>query len=347
MGTIFTMMSTRFLQAPAMIRILLVALFITVLPQVQVLAQATQEVRVILTDGPGRDVVSMLERNAGSVMTAINRYDPSKARVELPANIGSGDGAYGVERLTDLVKTSGIRTNAGELRSQVIMLNQNTYEIRRMYVTSGPSDGNRSLELILNFDADGKLTDARFAIEEHQFNMIIQNAESLEDDYRLRTIITYLEQIKTAYNRKDADYIELQFSDKALIITGTRITEYGDSGSMVRTRDNEVIRERFRLNRQTKAEYIDRLKSVIFKNNAFVNVDFSGINILKHPDYEEIYWVQVFQKWSSSTYSDEGYLSFMIDFSNEDQPLIYVRAWQPEPFEDGTLIDLNMFEIIK
>lgn len=341
------MMSTRFLQAPAMIQILFVALFITVLPQVQVLAQATQEVRVILTDGPGRDVVSMLERNAGSVMTAINRYDPSKGKIEVPAAVGSGEGTYGVERLTDLIKTSGIRTNAGELRSQVIMLNQNTYEIRRMYVTSNANAGSRSLELILNFNAEGKLTDARFAIEEHQFNMIIQNAVSLEDDYRRRAIINFIEQFKTAYNRKDADYIELQFSDKALIITGTRITEYGESGSMVRTRDNEVIRERFRLNRQTKTEYIDRLKSVIFKNNAFVNVDFSGINILKHPDYEEIYWVQVFQKWSSSTYSDEGYLSFMIDFSNEDQPLIYVRAWQPEPFEDGTLIDLNMFEIIK
>jgi len=341
------MMSTRFLQAPAMIRMLLVALFITALPQVQSLAQATQEVRVILTDGPGRDVVSMLERNAGAVMTAINRYDPSKGKVEVPATIGSGEGVYGVERLTDLVKSSGMRTNAGELRSQVIMLNQNTYEIRRMYVTTNANAGSQSLELILNFNAEGKLTDVRFAIPEHQFNMIIQNAVSLEDDYRRRAIINFIEQFKTAYNRKDADYIELQFSDKALIITGTRITEYGESGSMVRTRDNEMIREKFRLNRQTKTEYIDRLKSVIFRNNAFINVDFSGINILKHPDYEEIYWVQVFQKWSSTTYSDEGYLSFMIDFSNEDQPLIYVRAWQPEPFEDGTLIDLNMFEIIK
>jgi len=347
MGTISTMMSKRFIQAYHMTRILLVALFIVVLPQAYILGQVSQEVRVILTDGPGRDVVSMLERNAGAVMTAINRYDTSKGKIELPATIGSGEGAYGVERLTDLVKTSGIRTNAGELRSQVIMLNQNMYEIRRMYVTSNANAGNRSLELILNFDADGKLIDARFAIEEHQFNMIIQNAVSLEDDFRRRFIVNFIEQFKTAYNRKDADYIELQFSDKALIITGTRVTEFGESGSMVKTRDNEVIREKFRLNRQTKTEYIDRLKKVIFKNNAFVNVDFSGINILKHPDYEEIYWVQVFQKWSSTTYSDEGYLSFMIDFSNEDQPLIYVRAWQPEPFEDGTLIDLNMFEIIK
>lgn len=341
------MMYTRFYLPPTMIRLLILIVMLAVLPQVSTYAQSNQEVRVILTDGPGRDVVSMLERHAGAVMTAINRYKPGQGGIQLPADIGTGEGAYGLERLNELIKTSGIQTNAGELRSQVIMLNQNTYEIRRMYVTSDSSSGNRSLELILNFDADGKLVDARFAIEEHQFNMIIQDAISLEDDYRRRVIINFLEQFKTAYNRKDVDYIDLQFSDKALIITGTRISEFGDSGSLVRTRDNEVVRERFRLNRQTKAEYIDRLRNVIFKNNDFVNVDFSGVNILKHPDYDEIYWVQVFQKWSSSTYSDEGYLSFMIDFSNEDQPLIYVRAWQPEPFEDGTLIDLNMFEIIK
>lgn len=328
-------------------RILIVAFLFTLLSHGATYAQVPQEVRVILTDGPGRDVVAMLEQSAGAVMTAINRYDASKAKLDLPPSIASGEGAYGAERLSELIKTSGIRSNSAELRSQVIMLNQNTYEIRRMYVTSDAASGSRSLELILNFDADGRLIDSRFAIEEHQFNMIISEAISLEDDYRRRAIINFIEQFKTAYNRKDADYIELQFSDKALIITGTRISEYGDSGSLVRTRDNEVIRERFRLNRQTKAEYIDRLRSVIFRNNAFVNVDFSGINIYKHPEYEEIYWVQVFQKWSSTTYSDEGYLSFMIDFSNEDQPLIYVRAWQPEPFEDGTLIDLNMFEIIR
>ena len=329
------------------LRLLTLLLAVLILPQAEITAQTNQGVNVILTDGPGRDVVSMLERHSSAVMTAINRYQPSKGRVELPAEISSGNGVYGVDRLTELVKTSGIRTNAGELRSQVIMLNQNTYEIRRMYVTTDATSGNRSQELILNFDSDGRLIDARFALEEHQFNMIINDAVSLEDDFRRRTIINFIEQFKTAYNRKDADYIDLQFSDKALIITGTRVLEYGDGGAMVKTKDDEVIRERFRLNRQTKVEYIDRLRNVIFKNNAFVNVDFSGINIYKHPEYDEIYWVQVFQKWSSSSYSDEGYLSFMIDFTNEDQPLIYVRAWQSEPFDDGTLIDLNMFEIIK
>jgi hypothetical protein len=322
-------------------------IFVAYLSASSVLAQVNNDVRVILTDGPGRDIVALLESNASIVMSSINRFNPTIGRVVLPDNIKAGEGIFGQERLSELIRETGIRVTSPELRSQVIMLNNNTYEIRRMYVTTDAENDRQSLELILSFNAEGRLTDTRFAIAEHQFNTILESAKSLEEDYYLRQIINYIEQIKTAYNRKDADYIELQFSDKALIITGTRIQEFEGESNMVRASDNEVVREKFRLNKQTKAEYMSRLRDVIFKNNEFINVDFSGINIYVHPDYEKIYWVQVFQKWSSSTYSDEGYLSFMIDFGNEDQPLIYVRAWQPEPFSDGTLIDLNMFEIIK
>lgn len=329
------------------IRILTLWILVSYLSALSVFAQGNNDVRVILTDGPGRDIVALLESNASVVMSSINRFNPSIGRVVLPEHIKAGEGVFGQERLSELIRETGIRVPSSELRSQVIMLNNNTYEIRRMYVTTNAENDNRSLELILSFNSEGRLTDTRFAIAEHQFNTILESAKSLEEDYYLRQIINYIEQIKTAYNRKDADYIELQFSDKAMIITGTRIQEYEGESNMIRTSDNEVVREKFRLNRQTKAEYMSRLRNVIFKNNEFINVDFSGINIYVHPDYEKIYWVQVFQKWSSSTYSDVGYLSFMIDFGNEDQPLIYVRAWQPEPFSDGTLIDLNMFEIIK
>lgn len=307
----------------------------------------SRDVKVILTDGPDRDIVAMLQTNASTVMTALNNYNGGDAQLQLPASIRDGDGSIGLERLTELARTNGIRANASELYSQVIMLNNNTYQIRRLYVTSNSQVENNTLELVLTFDRDGRLTDAHFAMAEHQFDMILNDAISLLDDYRRRQIINYLEQFKTAYNRKDVDYIELQFSDKALIITGTRIEVDEAAGNSIRTRQTEQYQEKFQLMSQTKTEYIGRLRDHIFKVNSFINVDFSAINILQHPEYDDVYWVQLYQKWSSSTYSDTGYLMFMIDFSNEDQPLIYVRAWQPEPFDDGTLIDLNMFEIIR
>jgi hypothetical protein len=300
-----------------------------------------------LTDGPDRDIVALLQNQTCLILDSINRFDKSRNRLILPNTLTNGDGSYGAQRLTELVKASGMRVASNQLTSQVITLNDNTFEIRRLYVNTSQTNTNRTQELVLTFDKVGRLLDARFALPEHQFDMILNESISLEDDFRRRQIINFLEQFKTAYNRKDVNYIELQFSDKALIITGTRVQESTQRGNNLKINSSERYQDQYQLIRQSKIEYISNLKNKIFKNNAYVNVDFSGINILQHPDYEDIYWVQVFQKWSSSTYSDMGYLSFMIDFSDENQPLIYVRAWQPEPFSDGTLIDLNMFEIIR
>jgi len=330
--------------------IILLALFLGVLSFMQITpahVRAQSTCNVTLTDGPDRDMVSLFQKNTCTIFEAINQFNKSKKRLSLPSTITNGDGAYGLQRLSELVQASGMKISSNPLTSQVITLNDNTYEIRRLYVSTNQTNENRSQELVLSFDKSGRLLDARFALPEHQFDMILNESISLEDDFRRRQIVNFLEQFKTAYNRKDVNYIELQFSDKALIITGTRIQETTQRGNNLKISNTERYQDQYQLIRQSKIEYISNLKNKIFKNNAYVNVDFSGINILQHPDYEDIYWVQVFQKWSSSTYSDMGYLSFMIDFSDENQPLIYVRAWQPEPFSDGTLIDLNMFEIIK
>lgn len=320
-------------------------LFLLLVVALPLHAQVRNEVRVILTDAPDRDIAEILERHASQIMTALAGYQPSVA-LQLPAAITNGDGQFGFENLQSLLQQSEISPRGNEFYSQVLLVGLQTYEIRQLYVDAGKGDDLRTLELVLSFNAAGQLTDARFALDEHQYNQILEESISLEDDFRRRQIIAYLEQFRTAYNRKDVDYIEMQFSDQALIITGTRVSAAGQSELSV-TRENESFAEKFQLTRYSKSEYIGRLRNHIFRVNSFINVDFSGINILQHPEYKDIYWVEVYQKWSSSTYSDEGYLFFMIDFSDEDQPLIHVRAWQERPFADGTLIDINMFEIIK
>jgi hypothetical protein len=37
----------------------------------------------------------------------------------------------------------------------------------------------------------------------------------------------------------------------------------------------------------------------------------------------------------------------MMDFKNPEAPLIHVRAWQPQPFKDGSVIGLGDFEIVE
>jgi hypothetical protein len=52
------------------------------------------------------------------------------------------------------------------------------------------------------------------------------------------------------------------------------------------------------------------------------------------------------QSYASTTYADEGYLFLLIDFAEED-PMIYVRAWQPETWSDDELIKTANFRIYK
>ena len=44
------------------------------------------------------------------------------------------------------------------------------------------------------------------------------------------------------------------------------------------------------------------------------------------------------QGWRSDTYSDIGYVFLLIDFKDEMNPMIHVRTWQPEKFDDGTAV---------
>ncbi len=59
-----------------------------------------------------------------------------------------------------------------------------------------------------------------------------------------------------------------------------------------------------------------------------------------------VYGVEMRQSYNSTTYSDEGYLFLLIDFSERD-PLIYVRAWQPNEWNDSALVRTANFRIYK
>ena len=82
----------------------------------------------------------------------------------------------------------------------------------------------------------------------------------------------------------------------------------------------------------------------MFSRNAFIEVKFDDIKISKHRLYPEIYGVNLIQTWNSPTYKDVGNLFLIIDFKDEKQIKILVRAWQPLGLEE---FDLSNFEFIK
>jgi hypothetical protein len=72
---------------------------------------------------------------------------------------------------------------------------------------------------------------------------------------------------------------------------------------------------------------IRQIERVIEKNS--FTVRFEEIEIVQNETNPHLYGVTLQQKWKTDTYSDEGWLFLMIDFQNKENPMIWVRTWQP------------------
>lgn len=244
-------------------------------------------------------------------------------------------------RVDALWETSPFRCLETQLTTNILRVQGNRFQVRQIPVTVIKDRVEQ--ELVLSFSSLGQLEDVYFGIEQHRYSTLMAEGRDLNDFRRRQMILDFLENFRTAYNRKDLDMLEMTFSENALIIVG-RVLEHTDRGfdgmATLGQRQVELIR-------YNKQQYMDNLKRV-FRRNAFIDVNFDDIEIMQHGHREEIYGVNVKQRWRSNTYSDEGYLFLMIDFEDENHPLIHVRAWQPEkdtPMEE--VIELGDFDIVK
>lgn len=230
--------------------------------------------------------------------------------------------------------------------SNLIELPSGGYEVRDLKVvvdTKGVA-GNPYQYLVFTLDERGLISDVRFALERQQYAGIIQSGLTESDIACRQQILQFVEEFRTAYSRKDLDYLKKVYSDDALIIVGRVLKP--KQGEIDYLEKSSLSHDRIQFIRESKQEYISRLGKV-FANNESIKVGFAEVNVRRHPKFEKIYGVTLQQNWKSSSYSDTGWLFLMIDFRNPSEPLIHVRSWQPQKFADGSVVSLGDFEIIE
>ena len=142
------------------------------------------------------------------------------------------------------------------------------------------------------------------------------------------TLITFLEDYRTAYCLRDIEYINKVFSNDAYIIVGKVLQQskkrYNDNRELI-NQDGKVVYTQY-----SKEEYLVNLKKS-FMSKEFVNIRFEECNVGKGYNAKEgIYAVQVRQLYYSNNYSDDGILTLAIDMRNDVNPLVRVRVWQQE-----------------
>lgn len=214
------------------------------------------------------------------------------------------------------------------------------YQVRNIAIEMKPLDNtytdDLNQEVCIDLDSNGKIIDFNITMGIKQYTRLMKEGVDLEDlDCRMQ-IIQFCEQFRTAYNQKDSAFMENVFSDDALIITGKvtkRVpTEMGFSKSQVE------------YNVQGKQQYLANLRKV-FAKQGYINVKFNDYRIVRHRTKANYYGVTLVQEWNSSTYSDKGIVFLVWDFSDEDNPKIHVRTWQPTETSEDEIFTLNKFKL--
>lgn len=185
-------------------------------------------------------------------------------------------------------------------------------------------------DVVFTFNDKGKIKNVAFGLGKDAEDDILTKKVKWKEEMR-EDLIEFLENYKTAYCLKRLDYIRNIFADDAIIIVGNVAKVYtqqrDDDGNMT-LKGKKIIST----NRYTKDKYLENLARC-FRNNEFINVRFthSDIQKLEKDSNRNVVCVQLAQDYNSTSYADQGYLFLMIDMSDNNNPFIKVRTWQPEP----------------
>lgn len=231
---------------------------------------------------------------------------------------------------------------------EVLLNSSDGYQIRNIPLVIKPQDADADTdykEAVLNFDRNGNISSVYFSIENNTYRNIMEKGIQLNDMERRLEILDYVERFRTSYNQKDLNFLNQVFSDDALIITGKIVTPRKSTDGL------SINLPSVKYTKQSKNEYLAKL-STIFRNNRYINVKFDDVQIKRHGVNPNVYGVRVVQHWTTSSYSDEGYVYMVWDFTNPDAPQIHVRTWQPmyldtakkRPLPEDEIFDLNSFE---
>ena len=281
-----------------------------------------------------------VEKNVSSVLTEFNAAFVEKRALDF-SKFSLSESAK--QRMEALWSNTHFYCNEVALSENVIKQGD-AFQVRNIPLFISDSEGKTGKEEgILVFDENARIEDVYFGIESQKYKTLLKQGTSLTDFKRRQIILDFLDNFRTAYNRKDLDMLDKTFSDNALIIVGKVITEKKNGPDMM----NSLGSQRVELIQYNKQQYISNLKNIFLKNS-FIDVSFDEIEIVKHGTRDEIYGVNLRQSWRSSSYKDEGYLFLMIDFEDETHPIVHVRAWQPtKDTPSESVIELGDFDIVK
>lgn len=289
----------------------------------------------ILDGISNNNIKSTMERNVNDLIAFINQ-----SAVDKKKKINMSTVTYITPRVRETLEkmweSSMMTFPDADIKSSCLRVGSTGYQVRGIPidVMSADKDEERQ-ELTIDFTTAGQISNVALAIDIHRYDAIMKKTESDVDYARKQVVVNFVEDFRTAYNKKDLQLIESVFSSDALIITG-RVIQRAEPKDLAKNKLSSHVDVEYDV--LNKKQYIDKLRR-IFKNNKFINVKFSDVTVVRVPSRKsDVYGVFLKQDWHTSRYHDEGMLYLKITFEDKDFPLIQVRVWKPIRDGSGNII---------
>jgi hypothetical protein len=297
------------------------------------------ETRLILEATDGSAPTEKILLAANSFISVLESGQAAKAKEHY------GNDLFLYQKLSAYMDFNRPQPAAGEITAS-INTTRTGFEVRNLMVNHQyPSLHKQATEfLVLDFDTAGVPVDFNLCIADELYEKFVSQAEFGDDWGNRREIIKFIEKYRTAFHTRDIQTINLMFAEDALILIGRMIQPRRNPASEV-TYQPLPGQPDFVQIQYTKREYLENQQRVFDKQKDIL-IDFSTFEIVKKNNAPNVYGVEMRQNYSSTTYADEGYLFLLIDFNGPD-PLIYIRAWQPNEWDSAALVNSSNFRIYK
>ena len=311
-----------------------------------------QEVAFTVNSGVNDPALqAAIEHTVTGFLNAINRAYDKKGTPDISQVPITEGAAMGFRMLWN---NKPFRCDESDIVEPVIRTYDGGYQVRNIPLESLDEKGNPVYkEMVIDLDDTGRITRVNKAIEANLYRKIMQSGSQVTDLRQRQIILNYVEDFRTSYEKKDIDFLEMVFSDDALIITGKVVQrKKGERGIQMKP---EITYTKY-----SKQEYLNRLRTHVFPNTKTIDVTFGTVEVVKHPSIEGYFGVLVRQGYKSvfksgAIYEDDGYLFMLWDFRDENRPQIHVRTWQPywmndaktESISEDQIININSFRITR
>ena len=276
-----------------------------------------------------QNLKARVERNVSNLLSEINRAQERNDTILNFSNISIEN--FARNGLNNLWKNLPFRC-VFKTNVQSCLKDATEYEIRQIPIRLVPKDqyykGLLQKELTISFNKNGIITGVRMSLDNNSYqSLLLGDSKKVDDIEERRTILKFVEDFRSFYTEKNLEAIYNIFDENALIVTGRVITPKGNAAEISDQRKKVIY------TKQNRDQYKANLRKV-FKNNKYIHVDFSNIELMRHGSRQGFYGVRLRQKWDSQkydgkTYNDEGYVFLLWDFRNKEQPKIHVRSWSP------------------